>query len=364
MATLNFGVNHALAQKLWSKELDRDTFQRMWFRDLIGSGSDAIVQMKDDLSKQQGDSVRFTLRGLLTGAGKTEGQTLYGDEEPMTFLYDTVLINELRHATEIPTDVNIAQQRFIDPDLRDHAKEVLSDWFSDRFEQCLFAQLCGKSSQTDARYTGNNTITAPSTNRLIRAAGQTTDAAITSSHLLDMAIIDVAVEMTSTLQPKIRPGNIEGKRRFALFVHPYQATDIMRDTTADGWLNIQLSKIQGGGLGQKLENYEGYLGTYKNVDIFSTKYVDYGVNASTGAQITTVRRAVFCGAQAATVAFGKGLARSRFTWAEESKDYGHTLGVAAQTLWGIKKTKFTTDGTTGEDYGVISIASYAAAHTS
>lgn len=363
MGSLNFGVNHALAQKLWSKELDRDMLQRLWFRDLIGSGSDAIIQQKDDLAKSQGDSVRFALRGLLSGAGKTEGQTLYGDEEPMTFLYDTVLINELRHATEVPTEINIAQQRFIDPDLRDSAKEVLSDWFAERFEMCMFAHICGKSSQTDARYIGNNTVTAPSANRLIRAAGQATDAAITSSHLLDLAILDVAIEMTATLTPKIRPGMIEGKRRFALFVHPYQATDIMRDTTSDGWLNIQLSKIQGGGQGSKLENYEGYLGTYKNVDIFSTKYVDYGVNASTGAAITTVRRAVFCGAQAAVVAFAKGLARSRFTWAEESKDYGHTLGVAGQTIWGIKKTKFT-DGSSGDDYGTITIASYAAAHTS
>lgn len=363
MASLNFGVNHALAQKLWSKDLERDTFQRMWFRDLLGSGSDAIIQMKDDLAKMQGDSVRFVLRGLLSGAGKTEGQTLYGDEEAMTFLYDTVLINELRHAVEVPTDLNISQQRFVDPDLRDHGKEVLADWFADRFETSLFTHLCGKTSVTDDRYRGNNAVVAPSTNRVVRAAAQASDEAIGSSHLLDLAIIDVAIEKTATLQPKIRPGTIDGKRKFALFVHPYQATDIMRDTTADGWLNINLSKLQGG-TPSKLETYEGFLGTFKNVDVFSTKYVENGVNSSTGAAISTVRRAVFCGAQAAVVAFGKGMARSKFAWTEESKDYGHALGIAGSTLWGLKKTKYTSDGSTGDDYGVISIASYAAAHTS
>ncbi len=360
---LNFGVNHALAQKLWSKDLERDTFQRMWFRDLIGEGSDAIIQMKDDLSKNQGDSVRFILRGLLSGDGKTEGQTLYGDEEAMTFLYDTVIINELRHAVDVPTNLNIAQQRFVDPNLRDHGKEVLADWFADRFEKVMFNHICGKTSITDGRYTGNNTIVAPSTNRLIRAAGQASDQAITSSHTLDLAIIDVAIEMVGTLQPKIRPGSVNGKRRFVLFVHPYQATDIMRDTTSDGWLNINLQKLAGG-TASKLESYEGYLGTFKNVDIFSTKYVENGVNGSTGAAISTVRRAVFCGAQAAVVAFGKGMARSKFQWAEESKDYGHSLGIAGSTLYGLKKTRYTTDGTTGEDYGVISISSYGAAHTS
>lgn len=360
--SLNFGVNHALAQKLWSKDLERDTLQRLWFRDLLGSGSDAIIQMRDDLSKSQGDSVRFMLRGLLTGAGKTEGQTLYGDEEDMTFFYDTIVINELRHATQVPTDLNIAQQRFVDPDLRSHGKEVLADWFADRFETCIFTHLCGRSYITDDRYRGNNVVTAPSANRLIRAAGQASDEAITSSHLLDLAIIDVAIEKVATLQPKIRPGIVDGKRKFVMFVHPFQATDIMRDTTADGWLNINLQKLSGG-TGSRLENYEGYLGTYKTVDIYSTKYVELGVS-SAGANIATVRRAVFCGAQAAVVAFGKGMARSKFSWAEESKDYGHALGIAGSTLWGCKKTKYTTDGSTGEDYGAIAISSYAAAHTS
>ena len=64
------------------------------------------------------------------------------------------------------------------------------------------------------------------------------------------------------------------------------------------------------------------------------------------------------------MAFGKGMARSKFSWAEESKDYGHSLGIAGSTLWGAKKTKYTADGSTGEDYGVISISSYGAAHTS
>ena len=79
----------------------------------------------------------------------------------MTFFYDTVLINELRHAVEVPTDLNIAQQRFVDPDLRSHGKEVLGDWFADRFETCIFTHLCGRTSVTDDRYRGNNAVTAP-----------------------------------------------------------------------------------------------------------------------------------------------------------------------------------------------------------
>lgn len=360
---LNFATGHALAQKLWSKKLEYDTLQRLWFRDLMGETADAIIQVKDNLSKGQGDSVRFALRGLLSGDGKTEGQTLYGDEEAMSFLYDTVLINELRHAVEVPTELSISAQRFIADDLRDQGRDSLADWFADRFESSIFTHLCGRSNVTDDRYRANNTVVAPSTNRIVRAAAQASDEALTSSHLLDLSIIDVAIEKASTLTPKIRMGRVNGNQRYVLFVHPYQATDIMRDTASDGWLNINLSKLQGG-TGSRIENYAGYLGTFKGVDVYSTKYVETGVNSSTAAAITTVRRAVFCGAQAAVVAFGKGMANSKFTWVEEDKDYKHDLGIAGSTIWGAKKTKFTTDGSTGEDYGVITISSYAAAHTS
>lgn len=364
MANLNFGVNDALAVKLWSKDLERDTLQRLWFKDLLGEGSDSIIRLKRDLSKGQGDYVRFPLRGLLSGRGKTEGQVLFGNEEEQSYTYDGLYINELRHATSIPGDTNISQQRFVLPDLRNEGKDLLGEWFADRMETSIFNHLGGQTQTTDAAYIGNNTTLAPSTNRIVRVAGAATDAALGNTNLLTLATLDVVIEMAATLSPKIKPGMINGKQRFALFVHPYQATDLMRATGTGEWLGIQLAKLQGGDKSEKLQEYEGYIGSYKNIEIYSTKYVPTGVNASTGAAISTVRRALLCGRSAAMVAFAQGLGKSMFTWAEESKDYGHDLGIAASTIWGCKKTRFGTSGTDGEDYGVISIASYAAAHTS
>ena len=364
MANLNFAVNDPLAVKLWSKETERDTLQRLWFWDLVGDSSDSIVSMRDDLQKSQGDYVRFPLLGLLSGRGKTEGQTLYGDEEISTFTYDGVYINELRHATKVPGDTNISQQRFVDNRLREYGRDLLSTWMSERMEVSLFNQLCGNTTVTDAAYNGNNTILAPSTNRIIRVAGQASDQALGNTNLLTLATLDVVTEMAATVTPRIMPGRVKGKSRFILFVHPYQATDLMRATGSGEWLNIQLQKLAGGDSSEKLQNYEGYIGTYKNIEIYATKYVPTGVNGSTGAAISTVRRAVLCGRHAASLAFARGMGKSKFSWGEESMDYGHDLGIAASTIWGLKKTRYGTSGSDGEDYGVITISSYAAAHTS
>src|SRR5258708_36456997 len=55
------------------------------------------------------------------------------------------------------------------------------------------------------------------------------------------------------------------------------------------------------------------------------------------AAVTNVRRSVFCGAQAAMMAFGRDSGPEKFTWVEELFDYGNQLGVSAGLIFGMKK---------------------------
>ena len=82
-----------------------------------------------------------------------------------------------------------------------------------------------------------------------------------------------------------------------------------------------------------------------------------GVNSSTGAAQTSVRRAVFLGAQAAAIGFGQGHSFKQYTWKEELFDYGNQLGVSAGCIGGLKKTTFNS-----VDFGCITLSTYAAAH--
>jgi hypothetical protein len=68
------------------------------------------------------------------------------------------------------------------------------------------------------------------------------------------------------------------------------------------------------------------------------------------------RRGVFCGAQAAAIAFGQNNSQNRMTWNEELFDYGNQLGVAAGLIWGLKKLQFNST-----DFGAIALAGYAPA---
>lgn len=103
--------------------------------------------------------------------------------------------------------------------------------------------------------------------------------------------------------------------------------------------------------------FDGSLGMYNGVVLHSDYRVCQGANSSTGALITTVRRGVFAGAQAAMCAYGRDNGPERFTWVEELFDYENELGVSAGLIWGLKKTVFNS-----ADYATIVLSSYATTH--
>jgi N4-gp56 family major capsid protein len=96
---------------------------------------------------------------------------------------------------------------------------------------------------------------------------------------------------------------------------------------------------------------------YNNVVLHESTRVTTGVNSSTGAQITTVRRAVLCGAQACVMGFGQGHSFKQYSWTEELFDYGNQLGVEAGCIGGLKKSVYNST-----DFGTVVMSSYAAAH--
>ena len=98
MATSNWGVNDNEAVKLWSRKTMQEALKMTYVSRFIGTGSDSLVQVKDETNKGPGDRIRTILRMQLTGRGQSGDNTLEGNEEALvTFTADT-LIDQLRHA--------------------------------------------------------------------------------------------------------------------------------------------------------------------------------------------------------------------------------------------------------------------------
>lgn len=353
MAETSYGVNDALAVKLWSRKLFQEALKETYAERFIGTSTNSLIVRKDETSKSAGDKITYGLRMQLTGDGVQGDSVLEGNEEALTTYSDSLFINQLRHA--VKSAGKMSEQR-VPFSVREEAMSGLKDWLADKIDTGFINQIAGYSDQTDTRYTGNNTAVAPtaSTRIIVTEAGSTTESQLDSGDLFDITYIDKAVTLAKTASPYIRPVRVDGKDMYVMFLHPYQVRDLRISTTTGQWLDIQKAAMSGG---QTSNNpiFTGALGVYNNVVLHESTRMPVGTDS--GTPITTVRRAVFCGAQAATIAFGKGSSGGLAgDWTEKLFDYGNQLGVAGGIIWGLKKNVFNSS-----DFATIVVSSYAAA---
>jgi N4-gp56 family major capsid protein len=154
----------------------------------------------------------------------------------------------------------------------------------------------------------------------------------------------------------VRPVRIGGQKKYVMYLHPYQVTSLRTNSSSGQWLDIQKAAMAGMD-STKSPIYTGALGEYNGVILRVSQDVTQGVNSSTGAAISTVRRAVLLGAQAAVCAYGQANSGpNKYRWNEELLDHKRKLEVSAWSIWGLKKTVFNS-----ADFGCVVVSTYAAA---
>lgn len=131
MAVTDYGVNHPLAVKIWSRKLVREALKQTYVRRFTSPNSDNIIQLKQEAKKAPGDRVTCGLRMQLTAAGVQGDATLEGNEEAMVTYTDNVFVDQLRHA--VRTAGKMSEQR-VPFDVREEARAGLVDWWADRID--------------------------------------------------------------------------------------------------------------------------------------------------------------------------------------------------------------------------------------
>lgn len=360
MSVATYGRNDTLTVQLWAKKLAVEALKATPIAPLIGTSSDSIIHRKTDLEKGSGDKITVGLRMQLSGKGVSSSGTLEGNEEALTTYSDSFVIDELAHAVRVRNPNRSIDAKRVQFNLRTEAKDGLRDWYAKRMSVTFFNHVCGytpantESATSGLVYTGLNAVTAPTA--FVRPTGSA-DESLGSSNKFTLAMLDYAKEKARTATVPIRPLIIEGEEKYVVYLHPYQVTDLRTDaSTAGNWFDIQKAAMQGGKV-SKNPIYSGALGEYNGVILRESFDVTNGVNSTTGASISTVRRAPFLGAQAAMMSFGPDTSADSFAWEEEKFDYGRELGVSAQSLFGMKKSAFNSS-----DFATIVISTYANAH--
>lgn len=355
MANTAYPVNHPLAVKLWQKTLFREALKETQASKFMGEGTDSLIQVKDDFKKSAGDRLTIGLRMQLSGDGISGDNTLEGQEEALTTYSDNLFIDQLRHA--VRSAGKMSEQR-VPFSIREESMAGLRDWWADRIDTSFFNQIAGNTAVTDTRYTGSQATLAPTTTsgdeRIIYGPDdETTEnslSAASASNNFQLTLLDQCIAFAKTASPLIRPLRVNGEEKFVIFLHPYQVHSLRTDATANRitWYDTQKAKVQGGETGDKNPIFSGALGEYNGVVIHQNTRVPLAPST------TTVYRAIFCGAQAAAIGFGRESGPNKMSWVEEAFDYGNQLGVSAGMIWGLKKLQFNS-----KDFGTIVVSTHA-----
>lgn len=318
----------------------------LFFR-FASTDESSLMVIMDELQKHAGDNVSFGISQLLQGPGVLDMNTLTGNEEAPTTYGDTLYIHELAHAILLVGP--ISDQRILF-DRRKTGRNRLSDWYAARTDHSAANQLAGYTPQTDTRFTGLQATIA--TTRQILPATITDAANITSSNTFGVTYIDTATNNAKALTSGIRAMRVGGRDYYILFAHTSQITDMRTNTSTGQWLDIQKSAMTGGDVGDNPIFFMA-AGMYRQTLIHENARVTNAV-ANAGTAVANTKRALFCGAQAAVLAFGRSHnADTKFRWLEELRDFGRQIGIGVSAIWGLVKVQFNS-----VDFGIQVIDTY------
>lgn len=339
MAYTTIDTSHGVTNEQWEASLFKYWLGSFPWLKLMGKSSSSVIQVKEDLIKQPGDAITVQIRAPLTGNGVTGDAQLKGQEESMVFYSQRILIDELRHGVVLKG--KMSQQR-VAFDLRNQAKEALTDWLKEKTTDDLITAL---SDVTAGRARSRYLYGAADSNWNATHA-TAMDAVDNTTDKLDTDIISVAkrkgqLDAAVKIRPwQIKQDGIVVQEKFIMFVHPLCGRDLKADTD---WVNYNRDRIQAG-MNDKVPMISGseYIGEWDGVMVYTSERI---LTALDGASDIQTAHNLLMGAQAACLVWG-----SKTYWEEDIDDYKSKQGFAVGEVRGIEKLIFN-----GLDHGVVHV---------
>ncbi len=351
-------VATGLTVQQWDSKFFKEALNANIFKPFMGTKTNSIIQMKEDLTKKKGDSVTFSLVNKLSGSGVSGNSVLEGNEEAMDSRSFKVSVDQLRNATR----VSELDEQFSAIDLREAGKDVLLDWEMESTRDRIITALgsingvaygTATEAQKDAWLDDNNDRV------LFGAVKSNTDSAggtVAYDHSDSLAAIDntndkltpgaisLMKRMAKTASPKIRPlkprkGGVSSDS-YILFVPSL----LLRDLALNS--DFLQANREARARGKLNPIFAGADYIFDNVAIIEVEDIATFSNGT-----IAVAPCYLCGAQAIGYAMAK-----RPNTVQETFDYGDKHGCAVRQIDGIEKMVFGTgasDTADLKDHGVF-----------
>jgi len=271
--------------KLWVKELEREFRKALYWEKFTGTSGLVGVLRKDELIRQPGDTIFINKIGQLKAKGDLgSGHTLEGNEEKLA-LGRVAFIPE-RKGNAVCWD-KISGQR-VTFNMRQEVRDLLADWTATKVDSMIMEaaaqtpnRLYGGVQQSKNALTDTDTLTAHDIKRCMALLGHNKAKKV-----------------------------LGAKGAYICLVDWFQYFDLLNDPD---WVAAAYYD-------QSKRIWDGYVGTYMNVDILATGQVINQQNEASPS--VTVYSAIMFGARALGIAWGQ-----PWTWLEKVSSYGEQPGI-------------------------------------
>jgi len=327
-------VTANLVEQKWDNDYFVSYVRKNRFNRYMGTTSNSIIQVKEDLTKSAGDRIHLALITELTGAGVTGDSLLEGNEEALSQYEFPISVATRRNAVA----VTMNQEQFTGIDLRNAAKEQLRNWSLKKLRTDIITALDDIDGTTYASATegAKDSWLVANNDRVMfgdGSVGGLTDhsadlALITSSMTLTKEIVSKLKAKAEKASPIIRPVVVgEDSESYVLFV----GSGAFRDLKADLAQTLREGEVRGDGNPLFKDGDLMYDG------VVIRKIQEIPATGNVGASSARVEPVFLCGAQALGIAWAQ-----RTKSATETRDYGFVHGVAIHEMLGVKKCVFNS----------------------
>jgi N4-gp56 family major capsid protein len=360
-------VASGLTVEQWDEKYFTEYLTDNRFTESMGSNEAAVIQIKENLTKKQGDRINFALVNKLVNEATTGRSTMEGNEEDMASREFPVTVDKRRNAVRVAE----IDEQFSAISLREAGRSVLMDWSKKDTEKLItraLSSINGKrllsidhtvpnqasDSEMNAWLVDNSDRVLFGLNRSNNAANDWSDCLDTldtTNDLLTPAAITKMKAIAETIaNPLIRPIRStanKGRRYYIMYAHPYAFNDlksnsVMMQSQRDVQLQMENERLfEGGDL-----YWDGVI--VKQIEEAVTEW-NLGLDGNNSARVVSC---YLCGAQAVGVAYAR-----RWRSKTEEFDYGDKYGVETSAIYGVEKLRFETGNADSGDYkdhGVVS----------
>lgn len=339
-----------LTPQQWDDQFFTSYVRANQFAPYFGTSENAMIQIKEDLTKKNGDSVTFALVNDLTGAGVTGNTALEGAEEALGSRSFKLTVNMLRNGVVVHEWD--AQKSAID--LRNAARPQLRAWAMKKLRTDIITALqsINGTAYGSAAEGDKDAWLVDNQDRVLFGAAKSN---YSGDHSADLAKVDatndkftytnlaLARRMIKVASPAIRPIMLEDGTEWYVAFAPSNAFRDLKLSLATIHSNAEVR-----GKGNPLFN-DGDL-VWDGIIVKELPEMAVLANVGDGGTVD-VAPVKICGAQALGIAWAQ-----RTTSRTENRDYGALAGVAISEIRGVGKMSFgkgASDTADLVDHGVF-----------